>query len=128
MKSRTNIHHRLPRSLGGHDGGKNIISVCRRNHNLWHLIFGNMHALQIKEQIVKHFLPNPEIVLSCTVEDPGKIIYGGNHACRMSVRHQAWDSLFFTMDEDRILAYINNVWLDPNFVLLTPKNEEWWNA
>jgi len=123
MKLRTSRHHRLCRSLGGSDDPRNVVTVCHKSHSLWHIIFGNMHAHQIADEIERHFIDR-EIKLTRIQQVRKPIILGSNEASSLNMRKQAWNRLFHRMDHEMTLAWINSVWLDPDFILTTPKSSK----
>ena len=51
MSKEYDDHHRLPKSLGGKRNSENISRVKRKQHEAWHILFGNMTAFQIAEVI-----------------------------------------------------------------------------
>ena len=87
-----------------------------------------MHALQICSEIQKHFMPDIPMSLVAVVPNVGDVIFGGNQA-RMLMRMQAWNSLFHGMQDEEAIKHINEIWLDPDYILLTEKSarESWDN-
>ena len=58
-----NTHHRKPSSIGGDGNPQNLARVPYDKHVAWHVIFGNMTAQQIIEEINTHWL-DPKYKLS----------------------------------------------------------------
>ncbi len=44
-------HHRKPRSIGGSNEPPNTVKVPHHKHEAWHILFKNMTAQQIFEEI-----------------------------------------------------------------------------
>lgn len=49
-------HHRKPRSLGGTSEPENISHVPAKKHAAWHILFRNLPADQIAEEINRTYL------------------------------------------------------------------------
>ena len=49
-------HHRRPRSLGLNNEPENISYIKFKKHQAWHMLFGDMSAHQIAEEINKLYL------------------------------------------------------------------------
>lgn len=47
----TSRHHRRPKSIGGSNEPPNVVRVPNHKHQAWHVLFSNMTAQQILEQI-----------------------------------------------------------------------------
>lgn len=49
-------HHRKPKSIGGCNEPENISVIRLKKHVAWHILFGDMCAKQIAEEINKYYL------------------------------------------------------------------------
>jgi hypothetical protein len=55
-------HHRKPRSIGGTDEERNISNLPIRKHRAWHILFENMTAFEIANEINVRYL-DPDWIL-----------------------------------------------------------------
>lgn len=70
MASKKTRHHRKPISIGGSDEERNLSWVKDNKHKAWHLLFSNMTAYEIVNEINKYYLdPDFKMVL---MENPCK--------------------------------------------------------
>jgi len=49
-------HHRKPRSLGGTSEPRNLSRIPPKKHAAWHLLFSNLPAERIAEEINRFYL------------------------------------------------------------------------
>jgi hypothetical protein len=57
-------HHRKPKSLGGATNKRNISLLPNKLHTAWHVLFRNMPAHQIVDEINRRYLdPDYRLVL-----------------------------------------------------------------
>lgn len=121
----TEEHHRRPRSIGGSSNPGNISNVTPEQHRAWHVLFGNMNAMQICDLINKsEFIPiNLELVCKFIngkrVEKTGK-----NNSKNKNKRKEAWKKLFNRMSFRASIAYINSTWLDPSYHIYVLKKNK----
>ena len=45
-------HHIIPTSRGGSNNQNNILRVSRKQHQAWHLLFGNM----LQDEVIMHII------------------------------------------------------------------------
>lgn len=65
--NRLTRHHRKPKSLGGGSEPENISHIKCKKHVSWHILFGDMSAEEIAEEINKFYLdPEFKFVLKRT--------------------------------------------------------------
>lgn len=56
MKENLTRHHRKPRSIGGTSEPRNISKIPAKKHASWHILFKNLTAEQIAEEINAFYL------------------------------------------------------------------------
>ena len=61
-KTKTNIHHKKPISLGGTNHPDNLVRVKRSLHSHWHSLFHTMSPEEIAKEINRTWL-DPEFKL-----------------------------------------------------------------
>jgi len=116
-------HHRRPRSLGGTDDSYNKSWVEKDLHNAWHIMFGNMDAFQIANYINSFDIPyKPDnIYVVCKFINGDEVKKSGSVSNNFSKDESkilaSWNKLFGRMKFEKIIAYINNTWLDPSYHL-----------
>lgn len=49
-------HHRKPKSLGGTGDPRNIVRLPAKKHAAWHLLFRNLPAERIAEEINRWYI------------------------------------------------------------------------
>lgn len=49
-------HHRKPRSIGGTSEPRNIARLPVKKHAAWHILFRNLPAEQIAEEINRNYI------------------------------------------------------------------------
>lgn len=109
------VHHRRPGSLDGTESPSNISEVDEKLHAHWHTLFGNMNAYQICNTINMHHKPKG-ITVTCKFINGREVQKtGGQESKKDSKRTRAWNKLFGNMSFEEIIAYINNVWIDPAY-------------
>lgn len=121
-------HHRRPSSLGGTNSPSNKSYVDNALHSSWHNIFGNMNAYQIANHI--NFLDIPykpqNIYVVCKFINGEEVAKTGssnkNFTKNEAKMMESWYKLFSKIKSfEEIVAYINNVWLDPSYHLYIRK-------
>lgn len=124
MKKGLHPHHRRPRSLGGDNAPYNKSYVDNILHSSWHNIFGNMNAYQIANHINLFDIPYKpnNIYIVCKFINGEEVLKNGssnkNFTKNESKMMESWYKLFCkTKNFEEIIAYINNVWLDPSYHL-----------
>jgi hypothetical protein len=112
----TQKHHRRPRSLKGSDDPSNISFVPPELHKEWHIMFGNMNAIQIC-QVINNYSWKPEDkILKCRFINGSRVKKRGRGNSHKEQRcQQAWDKMFKGLDFYQAINYINSVWLDPSY-------------
>lgn len=111
----TEEHHRRPKSIGGTDAPSNISYVPAKLHKFWHILFGNMNAFQIRDELNEWFTPKRKKVV-CKFINGSKVIQkGGQQTKKKSKREKAFQSLFKDMTFPQAIDYINSVWLDSSY-------------
>lgn len=111
---RKSKHHLRPRSLLGKDVSQNISYVCSKKHAAWHVLFGNMHALQIACELNNKYLKETVFTIHMKGK-PDHIILGGNDSNNLLKKRKAWEILFPTINELEICEQINKLWIDPKY-------------
>jgi hypothetical protein len=117
-------HHRRCTSLDGKNEPFNKSYITPEIHHLWHIIAGNLNAMQFTELLNKH-TPNPSIknakptnvVLECGFINGSPVVKSGGNATR---KKENFDRVWLLMFEDMnsfedTIAYINYVLLDPSY-------------
>lgn len=113
----TQRHHRRPRSLGGSNDPANIYYLPIASHKSWHVLVGNMNAMQACKTINSFpWVKSEGVYLKC------RFING--NACRKRGRHnsknlrlcqQAWDQLFKGLDFVQSVSYMNSALIDSSY-------------
>lgn len=112
----TQKHHRRPRSLKGSEDPSNISYVLPKQHKEWHVMFGNLNAIQICQVINQYPWKPDDRILKCRfingdpVRKRGKGNSNNERRCQ-----QAWDIVFEGLDFSQAVGYINSVWLDSSY-------------
>ncbi len=75
---RTNRHHRRSRSRGGNSqnicGVPNIIQVCEKRHQAFHLLFPDTHPEKVAQVLNETYIDPAFTLLVVTKEDVKKIL------------------------------------------------------
>ena len=110
-------HHRRPRSLGGDSTVANTTYVPMYEHRCWHVLFGNMNAEQICNNINSSSWKPKGVTIVCKFINGKEVMLRGKHNSKKnSKRQDAWNKLFGKLGSfQEIISYINNVWLDPSY-------------
>lgn len=119
-------HHRKPSSIGGTNQPGNLSAVLGSRHRDWHTLFGNLDAPlifeKLKEDILKFgfsfSLDLDFCIVKISVEPKN-----GNFSKNQSKRKKAWERLFKDMYLAEIIREINDIWLDPDYILVLKGNE-----
>lgn len=113
----TQIHHRRPRSLDGTSYLYNISHVPPELHRNWHIMFGNMNALQISHTINSfRWVEKNGLYVKCRLingdvcEKLGRHNSTNEQKCR-----QAWDIMFKGLDFSQAVKSMNSTWIDPSY-------------
>jgi len=114
----TEEHHRRPRSLGGTENPANISYIKSKPHKAWHVLVGNMNAIQICD-FLNHIKEKPKNTNVTCVFINGTPVFkkGENNSKNRSKIHRAWEVLFMDRSFEEAIEYINNVLFDPSYHL-----------
>lgn len=117
---RPSKHHRRPRSIGGSSSDYNISYIKVELHNWWHVLYGNMNAYQICEQLeidlreYRNFEINSKLI--CKFINGKEVRESGSYKSKRPLRRlTAFSGLFKNKTIPNIIAWINNVFLDPSY-------------
>lgn len=113
-------HHRRPRSIGGSSSEYNISYIKVEFHNCWHVLYGNMNAYQICEQLeidLRTYRNLEEsLKLVCKFINGKEVMGSGSYKSKKPTKRQnAFSVLFKNKTIPNIIAWINNVFLDPSY-------------
>jgi len=126
--TKTNEHHRLPRSHGGHSDARNLSILTIREHDAWHRLFKHFYATTIAEQIDRWHHAHGMRVECRRIAHPRHRNMSGSERVRherelvtdrpTAVQQEAWEYLFGDLDPPQIVHKINTKYLDPDYVLV----------
>jgi hypothetical protein len=122
----TEEHHRRPRSLGGSTNTPNISYVNDKMHKAWHVLFGNMNAMQICKDLnkIKDFVPEGFTIVCKFINGTRVEKFGQNSSKNKNKRSYALYVLFKgLMNFEEKIQFINNTWLDPSYHFYTRKKK-----
>ncbi len=112
----TGEHHRRARSLGGTESPANISLVRNKQHSAWHVLVGNMNAIQICDWLNhSKFKPENKKVVCVFINGVPVEKKGENNSRNKSKIDKAWKVLFGELNFEDSMSYINNVLLDPSY-------------
>lgn len=119
---KTEEHHRRPRSLGGSVKDFNISYVQHEPHMAWHVLFGNLNAMQICQKINSSIYIPKGLRLECRFINGSRVILEGSHDSNRGTKvDKAWKTLFKGSNFNQIVPYINSTWLDSSYHLYIRK-------
>ena len=109
-------HHRRPRSIGGTNLPGNTVYVVAKKHRAWHILFGNMNALQICRSLNKNpYKPEGKKIVCKFINGVEITKEGANQSKKATKISFAWKTLFEDLEFKDIISYINGTWLDPSY-------------
>lgn len=112
-------HHRRSRSLDGTSKKFNISLVPSNDHMNYHVIAGNMNAMQFSEKINGfHLAPIGKLVKCRFINNGTRVEKSGREDSKdISKVNLAWKSLFPDpkMSFEEKIAILNNIWIDPSY-------------
>lgn len=109
-------HHRRPRSLGGSNDLSNIAYVKGTPHKKWHILFGNLNAVQICNALNASKWKPIRITVVCEFLGGEQVsVMGWEKSTNEENCDKAWKKLFRGQTFSETIAYMNNVWLDPAY-------------
>ncbi|HLP86793.1 MAG TPA: hypothetical protein VK153_02890 [Candidatus Paceibacterota bacterium] len=102
----------------GTEAPSNISYLKGKIHKAWHVLVGNMNALQICD-FLNHIEFKPEnINITCVfINGTPVILKGKNNSKNPTKIRRAWETLFKGLEFKDAIAYINNQLLDPSYHL-----------
>lgn len=113
----TEKHHRRPRSLDGSDDPSNIYRLPPNSHKNWHILAGNMNAMQIC-RVVNAFpwVVSLGVYLKCVLINGDVCRKKGKHNSTNEQRCQmAWDNLFKGLNFVQSVSFMNSALIDPSY-------------
>ncbi len=111
-------HHRRAKSLNGSKSVANISYVLQNLHVLWHVLFGNMNAEQICNEINMSEWKPKGVTVVCRFINGSRVMLCGAYASEnKGKRNYAWSTLFRGMYFEEAIDFINSTWLDPSYHL-----------
>jgi len=123
----TEEHHRRARSVGGTKTLDNISYVKKKQHESWHILFGNMNAFQIANrinQMNQSFKPKRLKIICKFINGSEVTKQGGNNSKDKALVLSAWKYLSYGMGFRKFIGHINNMWLDPSYHFYIEETEE----
>lgn len=122
---RTEEHHRRPTSLGGTNSPSNISYVVPKLHKHWHILFGNMNAHQICNQINVDWKNDRDgVTVVCKFINGTQVKgHGENLSKNENKRKKAWKGLSMGLSsKEEIISFFNSIWIDASYHFYLQKN------
>ncbi len=130
-------HHRKPTSIGGTDDERNISFIMDYLHKAWHQVVRNYSAPRIARILTNsEIFPGKQIVAvprwwginSISQKDAEQLerfVSYSSMGVLSTAQRNAWEKLFEhrkDWDDKSRIEYINNTYLDPDFILMFTHN------